>query len=155
MPPQPWRFFESIARHLLGSGKGIVATVRADKQAVASAVLLHHGRQAIYKFGASSDLHRHLRPNNLLMWELIQWCALRGFARLHLGRTSLGNEGLRRFKLSLGAQEEKLEYFKYDFGSKTFVSDVDRSQTWMNPIFRRMPLPLLRLAGRILYPQLA
>ena len=155
LPPQPARFFESIARHLLGSGKGILATAWSGEKAVASAVLLHHGRHAIYKFGASDEASRHLRPNNLLMWELIQWAALRGFTKLDLGRTSLGNAGLRRFKLGLGAREEKVEYFKYDFGKKTFVSDVDRSQTWVNHLFRRLPLPVLRLAGRMIYPHLA
>jgi len=74
---------------------------------------------------------------------------------LHLGRTSLANEGLRRFKLSLGASEEAVRYCRYDFSSKRFVSDVDRAEGWFNPVFARLPLPLLRLTGRILYPHLS
>ena len=62
------------------------------------------------------------------MWEAIKRYAENGFSRLHLGRTSLANEGLRRFKLGLGAREEKIEYYKYDFRKESFVSDVDRAE---------------------------
>ena len=82
-------------------------------------------------------------------------CAMRGDSALHLGRTSLANEGLRRFKLSLGALEETVRYCRYDFASERFVSDVDRAEGWFNQIFARLPLPLLRLAGQILYPHLS
>jgi lipid II:glycine glycyltransferase (peptidoglycan interpeptide bridge formation enzyme) len=125
------------------------------KEALAAAVFFWHGRQALYKYGASDYAFQQLRPNNLLMWSAIQHCAERGLRSLNLGRTSLSNEGLRRFKLGLGAAEEKLQYAKYDFASKQFVTDVDRVEGWFNRVFAALPLPLLRLAGAILYPQLS
>jgi hypothetical protein len=67
----------------------------------------------------------------------------------------LANEGLRRFKLSLGASEETVRYCRYVFSSGRFVSDVDRAEGWFNQVFGRLPLPLLRLAGQILYPHLS
>ena len=45
---------------------------------------------------------QNLRPNNLVMWEGIKSLMQRGADTLHLGRTSMENEGLRRFKLSRG-----------------------------------------------------
>jgi hypothetical protein len=74
---------------------------------------------------------------------------------LNLGRTSLSQEGLRRFKLGLGATEEKVQYGKYDFGSKQFILDEDRVEGWFNRVFASLPMPLLRLAGAILYPHLS
>jgi hypothetical protein len=90
-----------------------------------------------------------------MMWAAMRQCATMGASTLHLGRTSLANEGLRRFKLSLGASEETVRYCKYDFSSEGFVRDVDRAEGWFNQIFARLPLPVLRLAGRILYPHLS
>jgi hypothetical protein len=81
-------------------------------------------------------------------------CAEEGLSTLNLGRTSLSNEGLRRFKLGLGAVEKKLQYAKYDFSSRQFVADVDRAHGWFNRVFSRLPLPILRLAGAALYPHL-
>jgi hypothetical protein len=155
LPPQPLRFFENIARYILAQGHGFVATVRREDRPVAAAVFFHHNRKAFYKFGASDYAFQQLRPNNILFWEAIRQCADNGFDSLHLGRTSLANEGLRRFKLGFGAHEERIEYYKYDFTKQTFVSEIDHSTGWFNWAFRQMPLPVLRLAGQLLYLHLS
>jgi GNAT acetyltransferase-like protein len=155
LPPQPLRFFECIAQHMLTPGHGFVATAKLDQAPLAAMIFFRHGRQAIYKYGASDYAFQHLRPNNLVMWESIKFCARTGCETLHLGRTSLTNESLRRFKLGFGAHEERIEYFRYGFAERAFVTDVDRSEGWFNRIFRCMPLLSLRLAGEILYPHLS
>ncbi len=155
LPPQPWRFFDNIGRFALSPGHGFIATASLERRPVAAAVFFRHGRQAIYKFGASDYAFQHLRPNNLLMWEAIKRLAAEGFTSLQLGRTSLANEGLRRFKLGFGAREHPITYHKYNFAKRTFVTDTDRAQGWFNRVFRCLPLPVLRLAGQILYPHLS
>ncbi|SPE59339.1 conserved hypothetical protein [Verrucomicrobia bacterium] len=155
LPPQPCRFFEHIARNVLGAGHGFIVIARFEERPVAAAVFFDWGRQAIYKFGASEFAFQHLRPNNLLMWESIKRCALHGLHSLHLGRTSQANEGLRRFKLGFGATEETINYYRYDFAQDAFVTDTDRAQGWANTFFRLLPPPLLRLAGQLLYPHLS
>jgi CelD/BcsL family acetyltransferase involved in cellulose biosynthesis len=155
LPPQPFRFFLNLQRHMLRAGLGFIVTARFENKPVGGAVFLRQGRQAIYKFGASDLAFQHLRPNNLLMWSGIRECAARGCAQLHFGRTSLANEGLRRFKLSFGTREEKIKYSKYDLRARRFVADVDRAETWANRLFGRLPQPLLRLAGRMIYPHLS
>ena len=155
LPPQPFRFFGNIQRHILDAGRGFVATARLKDQPLAGGVFFCHGRQALYKFGASDYAFQQLRPNHLMMWAAMRHCATGGVLALHLGRTSLANEGLRRFKLSLGASEEAVQYCKYDFSAERFVGGVDQAEGWFNQIFARLPLPLLRLAGRILYRHLS
>jgi hypothetical protein len=155
LPPQPFRFFENIGRHVIQPGHGWVVSVERDGRTLASAIFFHFARQALYKFGASDYAFQHLRPNSLLMWEAIKWYATHGCASLHLGRTSLAHEGLRRFKLGFGAHEERLHYWRYDYSRTTFVTAVDRVAGWFTPVFRALPDPLLRLAGATLYPHLA
>lgn len=155
LPPQPVRFFENISRHVLERGQGQVVIAREGQTPVAGALFFHHGREALYKFGASDYAFQRLRPNNLVMWAAMKRYAGEGFRRLHLGRTSLANEGLRRFKLGFGAVEQRIEYSKYDFSRREFVVDTDRAEGWFNQVFRRLPLPLLRLAGQALYPHLS
>jgi hypothetical protein len=155
LPPPPFRFFENIARHVLDQGQGGVFIAHAGRGPVAAAVFFHHGHQALYKFGASDYAFQSLRANNVVMWEAIKRYASEGFTRLHLGRTSLTNEGLRRFKLGFGAVEHRIEYSKYDFSRGEFVVDTDRAEGWFNRVFQCLPLPLLRLAGQALYPHLS
>ena len=155
LPPQPLRFFENVARYVLAQGHGFVATVRWEDRPVVAAVFFLHRRKAFYKFGASDYAFQKLRPNNILLWEAIKRCADSRFDSLHLGRTSVTNEGLRRFKLGFGACEERIEYYKYDFVRQTFVKEVDRSTGWFKWPFGYMPLPALRLAGEMLYPHMS
>jgi len=85
------------------------------------------------------------------MWEAVKWYLQKGVKKLHLGRTSVANEGLRRFKLGRGAGEEKIEYFKYDLRTNNFVTDTDEAFGWHNQVFQRLPLFVSRMAGNVLY----
>jgi hypothetical protein len=155
LPPQPVEFFDNIVRHVFQAGNGFVAIARYEGRPIAGAVFFKAGHLGLYKFGASDYAFQHLRPNNLLMWDAIKHCAADGLTELHLGRTSLFNDGLRHFKLGFGAIEETIEYAKYDFRRSQFVSDVDRSEGPLNAMFRCLPMPLLTQAGRLLYPHLS
>ena len=119
------------------------------------ASILSFGTRAIYKYGASDESFQHLRGSNLVMWEAIKWHAAKGFRNLHLGRTSQGNAGLRRFKLNWGAAEHGMEYVKYDLRNDRFMVDKDESAGWHNQVFSRMPMAMSKLAGAVLYRHVA
>ncbi|MCS7337950.1 MAG: GNAT family N-acetyltransferase [Verrucomicrobiae bacterium] len=155
LPPQPYSFFRNIAAHILQHGLGVVATANWEGRAIAAAIFLWFGRRAVYKYGASDYAFQHLRPNNLVMWQAIEWLAERRYESLHLGRTSRGNEGLRRFKQGFGAVEETIAYYKFDVVQNCFVRDVDRALGWYNSVFRRLPVPVLRLVGTLLYKHIS
>jgi hypothetical protein len=155
VPPQPWTFFANFHRHILATGQGYVALAQHQGNAVAGAVFLQFGRSVTFKYGASHDAQQELRANNLVMWEAIKRFAREGFSELDFGRTSIANEGLRRFKLGLGATESVVEYVKYDLGKGAFVTARDEASGWYNHLFRLMPGSLAKLAGRLLYPHIA
>jgi hypothetical protein len=154
LPPQPFRFFENIGRHLLGTGHGVVISAFVGCRAVAAAVFLHYQQEALFKFGASDFAFQGLRPNNLIMWEAMRHYASNGFKLLHFGRTSFSNSGLRRFKCSFGAVEQLIDYCKYDFKRAAFVSDIDYSEGPASKVFKWLSVPALQLSGRLLYPHL-
>jgi len=112
------------------------------------------GRHAVYKFGASDERLQELRANNLAMFEGIRYLAEGGAETLHFGRTDKDNEGLRRFKLSWGATEEKIDYVRFDTASASWKHSGDRRSAFHRPIFRALPASLNRLAGAIIYPHL-
>lgn len=154
LPPQPFKFFENIGRHVMGAGLGTVISAFVGCRAVAAAVFMHYRQEALFKFGASDYAFQGLRPNNLIIWEAIRHYAAQGYRLLHLGRTSLSNSGLRRFKIGFGAKEETIDYCKYDFKKSAFVSDVDHSEGPASRVFKWLSVPALQLSGRLLYPHL-
>jgi len=155
LPPQSFSFFRSIFRHVLSKDLGFVVLGSYREKPIVAAVFFHLGDKAIHKFGASETAFNRLCGNNLIMWEAIKWYSGRGFALLHFGRSSIANEGLRRFKLSFGTEEYKLDYFKYDFRKEAFVTERDKVFGWFNGLFRLTPIPLSRMVGILLYRHLS
>jgi hypothetical protein len=155
LPPQSFTFFRNIFEHVLARGQGFIAEARHENKPVAAAVFFHDDNKAIYKFGASDPAYQHLRANNLIMWQAIKWYSANRYASLHFGRTSLANEGLRRFKLGFGTAEHRIDYFKYDLRKDDFVADRDKVFGWFNGVFRLMPMPVSRMVGRLLYRHLS
>lgn len=151
VPPQPLSFFENLHRFALANEEGCVVLAKWQGIPVAGALFLHCGPHAIYKFGASDDRFQFLRPNNLVIWSAIEWHAHHGFDVLALGRTSLNNDGLRRFKLGWGATERIVEYVRYDCRTRLFVPTADRSSGWHSRLFRTLPVWCSRLIGAALY----
>lgn len=155
VPPQPFHFFSSIHRHVLALGLGCVVLARVGAVPVAGAIYFHFGKTVIYKFGASDDRFKHLRANNLVMWEAIKIHSKNGFETLDFGRTSVINSGLQRFKLSWGASERQIEYVRHDLHSGRFASNLGDSEGTFAHLLRLMPIPFLRLFGAALYKHVA
>ena len=151
LPPQPLGFFKNVHRHILDRKQGVVVIASTGNHPIAASIYFQLGRQAIYKYGASDEAYQNLRAVNLVMWEAMLWHAQNGAKSLHLGRTSIENAGLRRFKLGWGATEHPIVYYKYDLQKKTFVTETDESTGWHNGIFRALPLKVFKLVGSALY----
>ncbi len=152
LPPQPFRFFENLRSHVLEKGFGTLLLARHERKVIAGAVFLHFAGKAVYKYGASDRRHQELRPNNLVFREGIRDLCAKGVRTLSFGRTDLHHEGLRQFKLSWGAVEKTLQYAKYDVTSKVYLSTKKYRATipWESTM-SKLPVPVLRLIGRIAY----
>ena len=154
VPPQPRSFFINIQGHLISDGFGFIVLVECQKRPIAAAMFFKLRRHAVYKFGASDERLQELRANNLAMFEGIRYLAEEGAETLHFGRTDKDNEGLRRFKLSWGATEEKIDYVRFDTASASWKHSRDSHSTFHRRIFRALPSSLNRLAGAMIYPHL-
>jgi hypothetical protein len=155
VPPQPFSFFANFYRNVIAHNLGFVAIARLESSAIAANVFVHFGTKAIYKYGASDENFQNFRPANLAMWYGVQWYARAGFDRLDFGRTEKANEGLRRFKLGWGAVEHSIEYFKYDPGTQRFVPGKGESSLLRERILKRIPIPIARIIGSVLYRHVA
>ena len=154
LPPQPFVFFSNICRHILSRDQGMVVVASCGTRPIAASVYFQSGGRAIYKFGASDESFQHLRGPSFVMWAAMKRLARNGVRTLDLGRTSISNEGLRRFKLNWGAQEHKIEYVKYDLRKNVFVTEEDGVTGWHNRVFRALPEGISRIIGAALYRHL-
>jgi CelD/BcsL family acetyltransferase involved in cellulose biosynthesis len=155
VPVQPRRFFRLLWDNVIATGLGSVVVVEAAAQPIAAAVFLEWNGTVIYKFGASDVDSWSLRPNHLLFWNVIREACERGCRRFDFGRTDLGHEGLRKFKLSWGAAEEPLVYATLGGQPEVGPAAEGRASRVLGPVIRRGPLLLCRAVGETFYRYVA
>jgi len=154
LPSQPASFFLNIYEYIVKSGLGFTVVAHRESRPIAAAIFFRFGNNAIYKYGASDKRFQEFRANNLVMWQGIQFLAHAGVEKLHFGRTDPENEGLRRFKLSWGTQEEAIDYFRIGPAGRQCLARVRRDSGFHKKVFGRLPLVFNQLAGSIIYPHL-
>jgi len=150
IPPQPKRFFKKVFEHIIADDKGIVAIALHEGIPVAAAVFFHFGKKALFKYGASIKKYHYLRPNNLLMWEVIRRYLQEGYQYLSFGKTEIKNHGLMQYKKGWGTRKRLIYYCIYDLESNMFITQTKTIKSSYS-LFKRMPQPFLKLAGNILY----
>jgi peptidoglycan pentaglycine glycine transferase (the first glycine) len=76
---RPKAYYLDIWSNFQAAGQGHLLLAEYDRQLLGGVFLVGYGRQAIYMYGASSDLERPRMPNYLLQWEAIRWAKAVGY----------------------------------------------------------------------------
>lgn len=147
-PVQPRRYFRMLWERVLAPGLGRLLLAEHDGTPVAGMVLLASPSTVIYKYGASSFDAWPLRPNDLLVWNAIEWAARSGRQRFDFGRTACTNEGLARFKRGWGAEETPLRYSVLGDGEVPGAGEVSGV---LRSVIRRSPSSIARVTGELFY----
>jgi CelD/BcsL family acetyltransferase involved in cellulose biosynthesis len=155
VPVQPRRFFGLLWEKTISTGLGSVLIVEAAGRPIAGAVFLAWNGTVIYKFAASDASAWSMRPNHLLVWHAIRTACERGYRWFDFGRTNVGQEGLRSFKLSWGAVEESLVYGTMGGRAEPGPVADGMAARMIGPVIRHGPLLLCRAAGEMLYRYIA
>lgn len=151
LPPQSRRFFQCVYDHILSKNMGFIGLASFRGVPIAANVYFCFGDQILYKYGASDSAFQHLRANNLVIWEAIEWGCDRGYRSLCFGRTEPDNEGLRQFKTGWGVRERLIKYYRLDLQKGTFIKAPMIINPLYRKIFNKLPIPALNMLGSILY----
>ena len=158
LPPQPMKWFSSLAECFGGDLKIRVATV-AD-QPIAAILTLRYKDTLVYKYGASDTRHNAAGGTHLLLWRSIQEAKQAALRTFDLGRSDWENSGLITFKKRWGATGSELTYFRMPFGPGAGAhGPLSLQRAWgssaVKQIMQRLPRPVLRWAGEKIYRHIA
>ncbi len=153
MLAQPRPFFHAIHEEF-GPHDGVhVALAEAEGRAVAGIFLLEWGGRAYYKFNASDPADLALRPNDLLMWESMQWAQSRGNQLLDLGLSDADQPGLLRYKRKFATAEGRVRTLVAGPGPTAGAQELRPVLGQLTDLLcdERVPLDVAERAGNLLY----
>ena len=157
MLAQPWPFFENIHKHWFEAGQGAVLLASHQDKIIAGTLVLRWKDTLYYKFNASAREQLGARPNDLIVWELIQYAKQLGCDWVDFGLSDWGQEGLLRFKLKYATEEGVISFLKHT--PPTFAPNAGEpqlrtllgqlTQLFIDP---SVPDAVTETAGNTLYP---
>lgn len=158
MPAQPYAFFRNLVDILGRECEIRLLLARHEGRAIGASLFVAFGDCVYYAYNASEQSALALGPNDLLLWEAIQWACRAGFQRFSFGKTSLDNEGLVTFKRGWGAEAMPLRYYYYpDVVGLTSTAYGEKSRKYqaITIAWRALPSPVTDRIGGVLYKHLA
>ena len=110
---QPYCFFENIWRQFIEERRGSLMIAVYEGEIIGGVVFLEWKDGLYYKFNASAPASLSLRPNDLLIWEGIQYGKAKGCTYLDLGLSDWDQEGLLRYKRKFATVEKTISFLRY------------------------------------------
>jgi hypothetical protein len=161
VPPHPFEFFLS-ASTILGPRNQmllLLAERGGDREdLLAGSVFFMYGQTVFYAFSALRRDAAHLRPNELIQWDVIHRACADGFRRYELGGGLDEDPRLAAFKRKWGARPVTRfrYYFPFDATKPSSRGELYQPETTLRrhafaAIWRRLPLPVTAILGRWLY----
>ena len=154
VPPQPFKFFSSVHEKFSRTGNCEVwfATLYGRDQA--GAVVLRNDDQLCYKWSARVE-HGHPGANHLLVASMLEEFAGTASA-IDFGRCDVRNQGLVRSKIELGCVLRPLPYAFFPTAPQSISSEVLTGPARiLSSVWKRLPLPVTRVLGDVLYRYVA
>jgi len=146
--PQPRAWFRNLIANLTPNAE--IRLVRKEHTPVAAIFTLRHRGTVIYKYGCSDEKYHHLGGMPFLFWKLIEESKAENADEIDFGRTDLDNEGLTRFKDSLGTVRRHLNYLQYPPNIKK-ASPVGSKMGAVRKVFSILPDALSSRLGQLAY----
>jgi len=123
-----------------------IAKVKHENTTIASLFLLQYRDTLISGWGASLVEYLPLAPNDFLYWNCIKHAASQNLSWFDFGR-SLAESNNFRFKKRWGSYEKPLHYCYYPKSKQ--ISQPQEQYRHFSGIWKKLPLPLTRMAGPV------
>lgn len=152
---QPYQFFKSIWDNLVQRNAGFVLLASYQDQVIGGILFLEWKDGLYYKINASAQAQLQVRPNDLLIWNGIQYGQAKGYKFLDFGLSDWDQEGLLRYKRKFATEEKTISFLRYlpPLELSLAQQQVQGLLPLLTELFTEtsVPDPITERAGDILY----
>jgi len=156
LPPQPFRFYESLWEVFLPAKQLTLLVAEADGKDIAAIILLKYKDRVSAEFAVSDESYKNMSPNHFLFWEAIKMSYDEGYKVFDFGRTSPSNKSLMDFKKRWATK--MIDLPQYYYPEKIAIDSVERENSMgyklVSAICSRAPDSVLKIIGNISYRHL-
>ncbi len=110
---QPYSFFEHIWDQFIEKDRGVLMLAVHENRVIAGVLFLEWQDKLYYKFNASNPDYTNFRPNDLIVWNAINYGHTKGYEYLDFGISDWDQEGLLRYKRKYATQEKTVSFLRY------------------------------------------
>ncbi len=116
-------FYQTIWKKMRKKGYVKVFIAKYNSVSIASSMIFNFNNNVVYAFANSDPKYLKLRPNNLILWKIIEWSFNKGCSSLDMGSTLIGSKGLFSFKSSFNPVNIQYAHFYYP-GDSILIKDT-------------------------------
>lgn len=147
-PPHKYALLKKLYNSLQMSGKMRVLLAKHKGRLIGGRIVFCDSK-TIFCWNSASDIkYRNLNPNNLLLWETLEWGWKNSYQSLEMGRTRKGTT-VYDFKKAWGGEEIFLnEYVRFMGSNKRELPDpTQRTYRYVAKVWSLMPIGLAKKFG--------
>ena len=152
-PAHPLNFFKVMRKEMGGYFRLYSAEV--EGKVISGGVAIRFNGIVSASYQASDHAYLDYHPNDAITWQEMEEGGKEGFRYLDFGKTPADNTGLAQYKKKWGAEERKLYYYYYPKVPNLMGSNRQGTKfKIVTGVWRRLPLPIVRLLGPTAFRQL-
>jgi len=147
-PPHKYAFFKKLYDSFQVHHKMKVLLAHYKERVIGGRIVFCGGEKIFSWNSVTDEKYRNLNPNNLLLWETIEWGLKNGYHALELGRTRRGST-VYDFKKGWGGEEIFLNEYVYFMDSKKreLPDPTQRKYRHLAKVWSLMPIILAKRIG--------
>ena len=149
LPPHAYQLFAELRRHFGDRGMMQVGIARHEGQPISAILLLLFRHTILYMWGASNIEYRSLCADPLLHWSAMKWGCENDYHAFDFGMTAPNEDGAHFYK-SRWSSEPYDVYFYHFFTDRQPDIDYHTSFDTFKRVWRRLPMPVVRVLGPML-----
>ncbi len=149
IPPIPKKYFEALNSELAPLQKVKIFIVYLDQKAIAGSINLLDKEVLIYAYSASDPYYLQYRPNDFMIFKLIEWGVKNKYATLDMGSDSIQQESLLDFKRKWLVDQTLINIHSYGDFDASISDSSDKKYQFLRKLFSCLPVSILNLSGKI------
>jgi len=143
-PPHSFKFFDNVFKFCSDNVKLLFAEYENKK--IAASIFFSHKKKIYYWKNVSEEQYLYLRPNDLILFKMIEWGQKKNFESFDFGRSRMYTGGFL-FKKRWGGKMNELKYHHRVYKDCEIPDPEKEKYKSLGRIWKSLPIFIIKRLG--------